>query len=42
MGYWGKFSRGNSTVDAANSCALPDLGNVPTFSDNLVEIKAAG
>jgi anaerobic selenocysteine-containing dehydrogenase len=42
MGYWRKFSRSNSTVNAANSCVLADLGNAPTFSDNLVEVEAAG
>jgi anaerobic selenocysteine-containing dehydrogenase len=41
MGYWRKFSRSNSTVNAANSCLLADLGNAPTFSDNLVEVEVA-
>ena len=31
----------NSTVNAANSSVLADLGNAPTFSDNLVEIEAS-
>jgi len=39
--YWRKFSRSNSTVNAANSPRLADLGNAPTFSDNLVEVEAA-
>jgi anaerobic selenocysteine-containing dehydrogenase len=42
LGYWRKFSRSNSTVNAANSSVLADLGNAPTFSDNLVEVEAAG
>jgi anaerobic selenocysteine-containing dehydrogenase len=41
VGYWRKFSRSNSTVNAANSSMLADLGNAPTFSDNLVEVEAA-
>ena len=41
MGYWRKFSRSNSTVNAANSCVLADLGNAPTFSDSLVEVEVA-
>jgi len=41
LGYWRKFSRSNSTVNAANSSLLADLGNAPTFSDNLVEVEAA-
>ncbi len=41
LGYWRKFSRSRSTVNAANSSVLADLGNAPTFSDNLVEIEAA-
>ena len=42
LGYWRKFSRSNGTVSAVNSSVLADLGNAPTFSDNLVEIEAAG
>jgi anaerobic selenocysteine-containing dehydrogenase len=42
LGYWRKFSRSNSTVSAVNSSLLADLGNAPTFSDNLVEVEAAG
>ena len=41
LGFWRKFSRAKSTVAAANSPVLADLGNAPTFSDNLVEIEAA-
>jgi hypothetical protein len=41
LGHWRKFSRSNSTVNAANSSVLADLGNAPTFSDNLVEVEAA-
>ncbi|HTJ10334.1 MAG TPA: molybdopterin oxidoreductase family protein [Candidatus Binataceae bacterium] len=40
LGFWRKFSRSNSTVAAANSPVLADLGNAPTFSDNLVEVEA--
>lgn len=39
LGYWRKFSRSMSTVNAANSSALSELGNAPTFSDNLVEVE---
>jgi anaerobic selenocysteine-containing dehydrogenase len=42
LGYWRKFSRSKSTVNAVNSSVLADLGNAPTFSDNLVEVEAAG
>lgn len=38
MGYWRKFSRSGSTVNALNSSRFADLGNAPTFSDNLVEV----
>ncbi|HWG05796.1 MAG TPA: molybdopterin oxidoreductase family protein [Beijerinckiaceae bacterium] len=41
LGHWRKFSRSHSTVNAANSSVLADLGNAPTFSDNLVEVEAA-
>ena len=38
LGYWRKLSRGEATVQAVNSGAYADLGNAPTFSDNLVEV----
>ncbi|HVA83763.1 MAG TPA: molybdopterin oxidoreductase family protein [Candidatus Binataceae bacterium] len=44
LGYWRKFSkssRSNGTVNAVNSSVLADLGNAPTFSDNLVEVEVA-
>jgi anaerobic selenocysteine-containing dehydrogenase len=41
LGFWRKLSRSRSTVNAANSPALADLGNAPTFSDNLVEVVPA-
>ena len=42
MGYWMSHSRSNSTVSAVNPNKFADLGRAPTFSDNLVEIRAAG
>lgn len=38
LGYWRKLSPGETTVQAVNSGAFADLGNAPTFSDNLVEV----
>jgi anaerobic selenocysteine-containing dehydrogenase len=38
LGFWRKLSRSGSTVSAANSPAFADLGNAPTFSDNLVQV----
>ena len=38
LGYWRKLSPGEATVQAVNSGAYADLGNAPTFSDNLVEV----
>jgi anaerobic selenocysteine-containing dehydrogenase len=38
LGFWRKLSRSRSTVSAANSPAFADLGNAPTFSDNLVQV----
>src|SRR5947209_6066773 len=38
LGYWRKFSRSTSTVNAVNSSTFADLGNAPTFSDTLVEV----
>jgi anaerobic selenocysteine-containing dehydrogenase len=42
MGYWRGLSRATSTVNAINPPAYADLGRAPTFSDNLVEVTAAG
>ncbi len=39
LGHWRKFSRSAGTVNAVNSAALADLGNAPTFSDNLIEVE---
>lgn len=39
MGYWRKFSRSRSTVNAATPTVFADLGHAPTFSDNLVEVE---
>ena len=39
LGHWRKFSRVAGTVNAVNSAALADLGNAPTFSDNLIEVE---
>jgi len=39
LGHWRKFSRSGSTVNAANAAVLADLGNAPTFSDNLIEVE---
>ena len=41
VGYWRKLSRSASTVNAANAPAFADLGNAPTFSDNLVDVAVA-
>lgn len=41
LGFWRKLSRSGSSVGAANSPAFADLGNAPTFSDNLVEVVLA-
>jgi anaerobic selenocysteine-containing dehydrogenase len=42
LGYWRKLSRSNSTVSSINADRLADLGNAPTFSDNLVQVESAG
>jgi anaerobic selenocysteine-containing dehydrogenase len=42
LGYWRTLSRSASTVNAVSSPAFADLGNAPTFSDNLVEVAVAG
>ncbi len=39
LGHWRKFSRSAGTVNAVNAAALADLGNAPTFSDNLIEVE---
>ena len=41
MGYWMASSQGGATVAALNPTAYADLGRAPTFSDNLVEVRAA-
>ena len=37
LGYWRQHN--NGTVNSISSANLADMGNAPTFSDNLVEIK---
>ena len=37
LGYWRQHN--NGTVNSISSGNLADMGNAPTFSDNLVEIK---
>jgi anaerobic selenocysteine-containing dehydrogenase len=42
VGYWRKLSPALGTVNAVNAPDFADLGNAPTFSDNLVEVALAG
>ena len=37
LGYWRQLHKG--TVNSISSANLADMGNAPTFSDNLVEVK---
>ena len=37
LGYWRQHNKG--TVNSISSANLADMGNAPTFSDNLVEVK---
>ena len=37
LGYWRQHN--NGTVNSISSANLADMGNAPTFSDNLVEVK---
>jgi anaerobic selenocysteine-containing dehydrogenase len=37
LGYWRQLNRG--TVNSISSAKLADMGNAPTFSDNLVEVE---
>ena len=37
LGYWRQNH--NGTVNSISSANLADMGNAPTFSDNLVEVK---
>ncbi|WP_343528955.1 molybdopterin oxidoreductase family protein [Sphingomonas sp.] len=39
VGYWRSLARGNATVHALTSTRYADLGNAPTFSDNLVAVE---
>jgi anaerobic selenocysteine-containing dehydrogenase len=41
LGQWRKLSPSGSSVNAANAPVFADLGNAPTFSDNLVEVAPA-
>jgi len=36
LGYWRQLNDG--TVNSISSANLADMGNAPTFSDNLVEV----
>ena len=36
LGYWRQLN--NGTVNSISSANLADMGNVPTFSDNLVDV----
>ena len=36
LGYWRQLNKG--TVNSISSANLADMGNAPTFSDNLVEV----
>ena len=38
LGYWRQKSK-TGTVNSISSGLLADMGNAPTFSDNLVEVK---
>ena len=40
LGYWRQKSK-TGTVNSISSGLLADMGNAPTFSDNLVEVKKA-
>ena len=37
LGYWSQHNKG--TVNCISSANLADMGNAPTFSDNLVEVR---
>ena len=37
LGYWRQLNT-NGTVNSISSAELADMGNAPTFSDNLVEV----
>ena len=41
LGYWAYRTAGEATPAALNPTAYADLGRAPTFSDNLVELRAA-
>ena len=36
LGYWRQLN--NGTVNSISSANLADMGNAPTFSDNLVDV----
>jgi len=40
LGYWRQKSK-TGTVNSISSGRLADMGNAPTFSDNLVEVRKA-
>jgi anaerobic selenocysteine-containing dehydrogenase len=41
LGYWRQLNR-SGTVNIISSAEFVDMGHAPTFSDNLVEVAAAG
>ncbi|MCW5626806.1 MAG: molybdopterin-dependent oxidoreductase, partial [Burkholderiales bacterium] len=41
VGYWPSISEGDATPAALNPTVFADIGRAPTFSDNLVEVRAA-
>lgn len=38
LGYWRQLNKG--TVNSISSAELVNMGNAPTFSDNLVQVEA--
>jgi len=40
LGYWRQLNRG--TVNIVSSAEFVEMGNAPSFSDNLVEVAKAG
>jgi anaerobic selenocysteine-containing dehydrogenase len=39
LGYWRQLNKG--TVNCVSSAELVDMGNAPTFTDNLVQVELA-
>jgi len=40
LGYWRQLNKG--TVNSISSAELVNMGNAPTFSDNLVQVEVVG